>query len=362
MSRKVLWVAILTAFVAAAGCAPRVRIRPSPGPHDTGLRYYRPKPYLKIEPASQIVTEGKTSTATPSDEFVAISLEYLPDFSEEYSIDVRPGLGSANVSIGLENGWNLTSLGQELDSQFDENVEAIAALTKSAAGFVPTAKSASEPTAGSMQKFVVAATNVPVGYYESVISKDACGRKRLYGWRYIGFLPFSPCPTEMCGSQHLQCGAVPSDLFGIVFENGVMTFKRLDSIEPGKGLEKVSVSTGQLEVSGSVRQKLDVLVAAVRKAILVNEGVESIVDATLSSDSMSVELSIELVEPIEKVIKRDRFIKSVVSFEEVEAALKLLGDPIPSFTRLSGLQADQTESRFDSELQTALQRVAVETK
>lgn len=337
MRHNFMMIAIVAATLATIGCSPRVRIRQSPGPKDTGIRYYRPKPYLRIEPAGTVVTEGKKSTTSPSDEFIAITLEYLPDFSEEYSIDVRPGLGTANVSVGLTDGWNLTSLNQELDSQFDENIKAVADLAKAASGFVPTTDSRDGAPAGSSQKFVVAATNVPIGYYESVISKDACGRKRLYGWRYVGFLPFSPCPTEMCGTQHLACGSMPSDLFGIVFCNGAMTFKRLDAIPEVPDSTRLSVSTGQFVVSASTQTKVDALVKAIKKAILQNDGTEANVSARLADDAMTVQLSIELLGPIDEDTTRDRFIRSLVTQEDVELALSELGDPIPSLQRVVGL-------------------------
>ncbi|MCS7471615.1 hypothetical protein NZK35_33625 [Stieleria sp. ICT_E10.1] len=336
-----LAVGLLTAMVGSLGCTPRVRIRAAPGPDDTGIRYYRPKPYLRIEPGGSVVTEGKVSTTRPSDEFVAISLEYLPDFSEEYSIDVRPGLGSAHVSVGLTDGWNLTSLNQELDSQFDENVKAIADLAKAGTGFLPTAKDSRGSVPGSSQKFVVAATNVPIGYYESVISKDACGKKRLYGWRYVGFLPFSPCPTEMCGGQHLVCGSVPSELFGIVFDNGVMTFKRLDAIPEVADTTRQPVSTGQFVVSASRQEKLDAMTIAIRQAILQNEGMESNVHVTQADDWMTVRWDIELLGTTAKNTTRERFIKSLVQHEAVEQALHDLGDPIPSIMPIAGLPGEQ---------------------
>jgi hypothetical protein len=341
MRHNLLAVFVLGTAVMTFGCTPRVRVRQSPGPKDTGIRYYRPKPYLRIEPASSVVTEGKKTTATPSDEFVAITIEYLPDFSEEYSIEVCPGLGSANVTVGLTDGWNLTSVNQTLDSQFDENVKAVADLAKAASGFIPTNGFAEGPPQGSPQKFVVAATNVPIGYYESVISKDACGKKRLYGWRYIGFLPYSSCPIEMCGSQHLACQGVPSELFGIVFDHGVMKFKRLDTISDGEDETRVSISTGQFVISATTQSKLDALVKAVKKAILQNDGTESDVNAKLVDDRMSVDLSISLLGPIDEDTTRDEFIKDLVSHEDVENALVNLGDRIPSIVNLDGLPSGQ---------------------
>ena len=32
---------------------------------------------------------------------------------------------------------------------------------------------------------------------ESVINPDATGKKRMWGWRYVGFAPFNSCPTDI---------------------------------------------------------------------------------------------------------------------------------------------------------------------
>jgi hypothetical protein len=64
-----------------------------------------------------------------------------------------------------------------------------------------------------------------MGYYEAVISQDSEGKKRMYGWRYLGFSPYSPCPQESCGVECQTCQS--SELFGLVFVDGVMTFRPL---------------------------------------------------------------------------------------------------------------------------------------
>ncbi len=216
------WQLTTILLMVVTGCGPRTIVRPNPAPHDTGIRYYRPKPYLLLQPTPVPVKEDP---GTRQDKYVQISLEYLPDFSEEYSINVRSGLGINNTSVKLANGWNLTEINQELDSQFDENVNALANLIKSAApgGIVPTE---GQRMRGPSMK--VPATNVPLGYYESVISRGPDGKKRLYGWRYVGFYPFSPCPVETDGLACEDCHTSP--LYGLVFHDGVMTFKLIHDI------------------------------------------------------------------------------------------------------------------------------------
>ena len=116
---------LLFATVVLSGCTPRVIVRAHPTSDDPGIRYYQSQALSQVEPAEVCVEKNQT-TIVPG--VVRISLVYLPDYSEEYSIDVRSGLGIANVGIKLENGWNLTEISQELDSQTDDNVKAMASL------------------------------------------------------------------------------------------------------------------------------------------------------------------------------------------------------------------------------------------
>lgn len=214
-------VLIAPILLAAIGCAPRVHVTANPGPGAQGIRYYRPKPYLKVVPA-EIQIAKDASRIEPG--LVKITLAYLPDFSEEYAIDVRPGLGVADVSLELEDGWNLTKVNQKFDSQTDENISAAGDLIKAVSQFVPTAgESADEPEI----EFTVPATDVPLGFYESVIGRGPDGRKQLYGFRYLGFLPYQTCPTVMGGVDLACCGDPAVTLYGLTFAGGRMVFKPL---------------------------------------------------------------------------------------------------------------------------------------
>lgn len=214
-----------------AGCNPGVKVTRNPGPHDTGIRYYRPKPYLLVSPAAEETTKATTPPTIErrmTDKMVSISLDYLPDFSEEYSIKVRPGLGTADVEITLDDGWNLTAINQNLDSNFDDNVKAVAELVKAAGGAAVKGVDGNQSN-----EMVVCATNVPIGYYESVIGRGLGCEKRLYGWRYVGFAPFNSCPTEMMGTECVGCEDFHGAIYGLVFEKGVMRFKQLNqAVEP----------------------------------------------------------------------------------------------------------------------------------
>ncbi len=203
MFRRIL---LLLLASLAGGCATTTVTR-DPPPWDKGIRYYRPKPYLFIQPAEN-----------GSDAFVRVSLEYLPDFSEEYSIRARAGLGINQTSIKLADGWNLVEIDQKLDAQFDESLKAVGELVGNLP--IPTAgKTADMPRT----KMVVRATNVPLGFYEAVLSRGPNGRKRLYGWRYVGFYPFAACPMHAAGEDCIDCHA--ADVYALTFRRGVMTFQ-----------------------------------------------------------------------------------------------------------------------------------------
>lgn len=198
---------LLVSVIICVGCTPGVKIRKNPDDTDTGVRYYRPKPYLVVKPSQA--------------EKVSLEIEYLPDFSEEYSVNVRPGLGQANVSLSLENGWNLTQVNQDLDTKLDENLNAIANVLTQAAS---SAKGATDTS------WECKADGVPIGYYEAVIGKDNCGKKRHFGWRYIGFAPYNSCPTNMFGSDCAGCQDDMGAVFGLIVKGSTIHFQKLSEM------------------------------------------------------------------------------------------------------------------------------------
>jgi hypothetical protein len=203
--------------IVLVGCA-ATTVRPNPGRFDRGVRYYRPKPYLLLQPA-----RDKDNNVLAN--YVTITKEYLPDFSEEYSIHVRAGLGSNKTKIVLTEGWNLTELNVEVDQQFDESLKAVADLVKA----IPTGAARAAPS-----HFTVRGSNVPIGYYEAVISRDEkYGVKRLYGWRYVGFAPFNACPFESGGVDCANCHS--ADIFALVVEGDTMVFRRIKDFPEASG-------------------------------------------------------------------------------------------------------------------------------
>lgn len=220
MIKKWLAVLLITGIFTGCSAVSGVRVVKNPQDYDSGIRYYRPKPYLKVSPAE------------PTGRMVKLSLEYLPDFTEEYSIHAR-----GKTSVSLKDGWNLVGVNTKAEPPKEEPKEE------------PPLPDLKVPDA------VVAASNVPIGYYESVIVKE--GETKVFkGWRYIGFTPLagsvssggvSPnggrrpnnghgttCPGMGCpGPFACQTGAASNPyepLYGLVFFNGAMTFRQLNEI------------------------------------------------------------------------------------------------------------------------------------
>lgn len=228
--QSAIWICVAT--VSAAGCLPSTRVIKNPGDCDRGIRYYRPKPYLSVKPLINKAGEPVTG-------FVSLEQVVLPDFSEEYSIHIRTGLGSNNTSVSLTDGWRLDSINVELDSNFDQNLEALAEFAK----VVPSLTASKDVADASM---AVPASNVPIGLYESVVSKGCDGKKRLYGFRYVGFMPYSTCPLESCGSETQSC--FDGQIYGLVFDGKQMAFKLLHGIPESLGTKPAySVDKSDLE-------------------------------------------------------------------------------------------------------------------
>lgn len=207
MIRLAFCLAILASVV---GCLPSTRVHKHPSDDDQGVRFYRPKPYLFVKPMVD-------KSGQPVNGFVTLETVMMPDFGEEYSIHVRPGLGSNETKIVLADGWRLEGLNVDVDANVDDNLEAIAELVS-----VVPRLTASANDVGAM---AVRATNVPLGYYESIVSSGHDGKKRLYGFRYVGFMPYSPCPIESCGLECQSC--YQTEIYGLVFEDAAMVFRPL---------------------------------------------------------------------------------------------------------------------------------------
>jgi hypothetical protein len=195
MNRSFLAAGLLVGCLA--GCQ-SVRIVKAPGEYDTGVRFYRPKPYLLVTPAD------------PTGRMVNLKLEYLPDYNEEYSAHLK----GKKAAVALKDGWNL--VGVNMAGPAEEKPPAPAPAVQNL------------PLPG----MVVAATNVPMGFYEAIYEM-AGPDKYLKGWRYIGFSVLAGAKPGVPGRTHapVHCGPGMDDgLYGLVFFNGTMTFRRLEEI------------------------------------------------------------------------------------------------------------------------------------
>ena len=217
MTHKSIAICVFAGLLA--GCS-SVSVIKNPGPEDTGIRFYRPKPYLLVTPAD---ATGR---------MVKLKIEYLPDYSEEYS--VRPQ-GKKPPQVQLKDGWNLVAVGGPAPPEKPDEA--------------PPPAAPIDPM--KVPEYVVAASNVPIGLYESVFD-TTCGKKYLKGWRYVGFSPLGggspigvdpscargPNAQGLGGPDGSTSGypaagaasAIPGPLYGLVFFNGVMTFRQLDEI------------------------------------------------------------------------------------------------------------------------------------
>lgn len=214
------------ALVTLVGCA-ATWVKPNPGPHDCGVRYYRAKPYLLIQSAGTLSNNSKFGEA----QLYKLSLESLPDYSEEFSIHMTPGLGLNKTTITFDDhGYGtLKSLNVETNSNTAEVLKAVAELLPVV---LPPANPEGRNFGGGQGwtwgKCEVVGHNVPVGYYEAVLNTGPDGKKRLFGWRYVGFVPFATCPIE--GVGNCSTPYADSDLYGLVTVGNCMVFRKLCDI------------------------------------------------------------------------------------------------------------------------------------
>jgi hypothetical protein len=204
-------VSVMLVILAAVGCA-STKVVKGPDANDKGIRYYRPKPYLMVKPAN--VEHGK----------IDISLVYLPDYTEEYSIHICAGIGSNATSVKLEDGWNLTGIDVTVDNQLDE-------LLGAAAQVISAVPKAGDVARTPTHLATCSGRAVPLGLYEAVTGVDHCCEKRIYGWRYIGFMPFAGCPVNGGGGPYTcLCDDGSLDVWGLVWDGDALCFKRIADI------------------------------------------------------------------------------------------------------------------------------------
>ncbi len=111
---------LLVMLAMLTGCASVVVKKIPTGSTMDGIHFYRPAPYLMV-----------SSDASKELQFKIV---WMPDKSEEYIIQAKPGLGSVSFNPTLENGWNLTGLNATVDTKTAEILTALPGLISGAAG------------------------------------------------------------------------------------------------------------------------------------------------------------------------------------------------------------------------------------
>ncbi len=105
----------------------------------TGIEFYSPKPFLVVEknPAKDVA--------------VKYSIIYLPDKSRPKFAKMKPGLGTSDLQLTLENGI-ITSYGITADSKIPETITSVAELISSVASLAG-AKASTEVEEGEVAQF-----------------------------------------------------------------------------------------------------------------------------------------------------------------------------------------------------------------
>ena len=113
--------------LAAAGCAhvefTHVRDPDDPGDDGRGVRWYEPRPYLRI-----VAQPGKGGDGPEDAAAYASEIIWLPDHSRPCLAVPRTGWGSAELDIKLADGWRLVEAGGKGDARAPETIGAIASL------------------------------------------------------------------------------------------------------------------------------------------------------------------------------------------------------------------------------------------
>lgn len=219
MPARALFRLFLALVAAAPGGCSFTKVVKDPDDKDKGFRFYKSKPYLMVKPI-----DG----ASPN--MYSVELQHHADYSEEYSAHIYSGLGTNNTKLTFSPSGTLS----ETDVSVDSGASAFLTAAATLLGTTPNLLAGRPPAAGGNTKsakdgvptpFTVKAYGVPIGLYEAVLSAGVDGRKKLYGWRYVGFLPFDQCPVESAGGVAKSCD--DNDLFGLVTIGNAMYFRRL---------------------------------------------------------------------------------------------------------------------------------------
>jgi hypothetical protein len=158
------------AFLAGAcclcGCAHVEVAHVSAHDRSNGIHYNEPVPFLWVTdvvtpaaPATPAAGTTPAMPATPKKDTITGTIIYLPDQSQRYVVRVRPGWGTVNGSVKLDNGWMLDTLGAQSDSKGPETITAVTGLLAGAAALAPRMVGAPAPPAPGLYRIAMDTNN-----------------------------------------------------------------------------------------------------------------------------------------------------------------------------------------------------------
>lgn len=92
-----------------------------------GVHFYEPRPYLLVSNQQKQDDKGNVQNQFSS------QIIWLPDHSRRYVVKIKPGWGTVDGSVKLQDGWMLDALGSKMDSKGPETVNAMTGLVSVAA-------------------------------------------------------------------------------------------------------------------------------------------------------------------------------------------------------------------------------------
>lgn len=108
---------ILIITLAITNCA-GVKVTKTDDPTKEGIRFYRPEPYL-------LVTKEVSKQNDQIVEKYISKIIWLPNNIDEYVIKTQTGIGVVKYNVTLTDGWQLTSFGNERDTQVPQTITAV---------------------------------------------------------------------------------------------------------------------------------------------------------------------------------------------------------------------------------------------
>lgn len=117
-SLKIIIVLVTVIFLSGCSSIKVYRSQDADDPKKQGIKAYPPKPYIVVARAGE---NGKIISVTPV---------MLPDLSDPHYIRQISGLGSANLTLGIEGGV-LKTFGGNVDTKIPETITSIGGLATS---------------------------------------------------------------------------------------------------------------------------------------------------------------------------------------------------------------------------------------